>query len=45
MLKESNYVMQRWRKLSVESKRMLARSLEERAFLVLIWRLEYRDWI
>lgn len=42
---ENNYVQQRWQKLSIESKRLLAQSLQERAYLVLLWRLEYRAWM
>ena len=41
---ENHYVQQRWQNLSDESRQLLARSLEERAFLVLMWRLAYRDW-
>lgn len=42
---ENNYVLRRWHELSDEAKRMLAASLQERTFLVLIWRLEYRYYI
>lgn len=41
---ENKYVQRRWHDLSIEAKRLLARSLEERAFLVLLWRLEFRNW-
>jgi hypothetical protein len=42
---EKQYLLRRWRALSNESKQMLARSAEERAFLLMLWRTQYRQWL
>ena len=42
---EREYLLRRWRTLSDECKQMLARSSEERAFLLMLWRVQYREWL
>jgi hypothetical protein len=42
---EREYLLRRWRALSDECKQMLARSSEERAFLLMLWRVQYREWL
>jgi hypothetical protein len=42
---EKKYLLRRWHALSDESKQMLARSSEERAFLLMLWRTRYREWL
>jgi hypothetical protein len=42
---EKKYLLRRWHALSDESKQMLARSSEERAFLLMLWRVQYREWL
>jgi hypothetical protein len=42
---EREYLLRRWRTLSAESKQMLARSSEERAFMLMLWRVQYRKWL
>jgi hypothetical protein len=45
MESEKDYLARRWRKLPDEVKRMLAASVEERAYLFMLWRLQYRRWL
>jgi hypothetical protein len=42
---EREYLLRRWRALSDERKQMLARSSGERAFLLVLWRVQYREWL
>ena len=41
---ERDYLLRQWRTLSDESKRVLAASPEERAFVLVLWRAQYQAW-